>query len=142
MFRVVVAGTDGSPSAERAVTEAIDLAKSQGARLHLVAAFGEGAHMEPIESSARVATVSLRDAAESVLARAARKAEGEGVDVDYAARGGAPADVIIDAALEHKADVIVVGSKGMARAQRFLLGSVPNKVSHHAPCSVMIVRTD
>ncbi len=39
------------------------------------------------------------------------------------------------------ADLIVVGNKGMTGAKRFLLGSVPNKVSHHAPCSVMIIRT-
>jgi nucleotide-binding universal stress UspA family protein len=37
--------------------------------------------------------------------------------------------------------MIVVGSKGMHGGRRFLLGNVPNKVSHHAPCSVMIVRT-
>jgi nucleotide-binding universal stress UspA family protein len=39
------------------------------------------------------------------------------------------------------ADLIVVGNKGMTGARRFLLGNVPNKVSHHAPCSVLIVRT-
>ena len=39
------------------------------------------------------------------------------------------------------ADLIVVGNKGMTGAKRFLLGSVPNKVSHHAPCSVLIIRT-
>jgi nucleotide-binding universal stress UspA family protein len=39
------------------------------------------------------------------------------------------------------ADLLVVGNKGMTGAKRFLLGSVPNKISHHAPCSVYIVRT-
>ena len=42
---------------------------------------------------------------------------------------------------EESADLIVVGNKGMTGAKRFLLGSVPNKVSHHAPCSVLIIRT-
>ena len=42
---------------------------------------------------------------------------------------------------EQAADLIIVGNKGMTGAKRFLLGSVPNKVSHHAPCSVLIIRT-
>ena len=57
------------------------------------------------------------------------------------AREGDPADAILDVAEEEKADLIVVGNKGMTGAKRFLLGSVPNKISHHAPCSVLIVRT-
>ncbi len=47
----------------------------------------------------------------------------------------------VEVAEEVDADLIVVGNKGMTGARRFLLGSVPNKVSHHAPCSVFIART-
>ena len=64
-----------------------------------------------------------------------------GVEVETFAREGDPADAILDVAEERDADLIVVGNKGMTGARRFLLGSVPNKVSHHAPCSVLIVRT-
>ena len=64
-----------------------------------------------------------------------------GVEVETHAREGDPADAILDVAEEKDADLIVVGNKGMTGAKRFLLGSVPNKVSHHAPCSVMIIRT-
>ena len=60
---------------------------------------------------------------------------------DFLAREGDPADAILDVAEEEGADLIVVGNKGMTGAKRFLLGSVPNKVSHHAPCSVIIIRT-
>ena len=62
-------------------------------------------------------------------------------DVHTHAREGDPADAILDVAEEQGSDLIVVGNKGMSGAKRFLLGSVPNKVSHHAPCSVLIVRT-
>ena len=65
----------------------------------------------------------------------------EGLNVDRYAREGDPADAILDVAEETNADLIVVGNKGMTGAKRFLLGSVPNKVSHHAPCSVLIIRT-
>lgn len=143
MFRKLVVGTDGSARAERAVQEAIDLAKAQGARLHLVAVFGENErHWESIASSAKIESVNLRQVAESVLARSAAKAAEQGVEVDYAAREGEPADAILEVATEQEADLIIVGNKGMTGAGRFLQGSVPNKITHHADCSVLVVRTD
>lgn len=63
------------------------------------------------------------------------------MEVNIHARQGDPADAILDVAEEQNADVVIVGNRGMTGAKRFLLGSVPDKVSHHAPCSVLIVRT-
>ena len=77
-----------------------------------------------------------------MLTRSARHAEEQGVEVDWEARPGHPADVILDIASERGVDLIVVGNKGMTGARRYLLGGVSDKISHHAPCSVMIVRTD
>ncbi|WP_309233282.1 universal stress protein [Conexibacter sp. W3-3-2] len=57
------------------------------------------------------------------------------------AREGEAADAILRIADEQGADLIVVGNKGMTGAARFLLGSVPNKITHHAPCNVLVVRT-
>ena len=77
----------------------------------------------------------------ALLESARRDAEAAGVSrVETFARVGDAADAILDVAEEQAADLIVVGNKGMTGATRFLLGSVPNKVSHHAPCSVLIVR--
>ena len=82
---------------------------------------------------------------EDVLAllerRTRRGARGGVTEVETFARQGDAADAIVDVAEEQRCDLIVVGNKGMTGAKRFLLGSVPNKVSHHAPCSVLIVRT-
>lgn len=143
MFRKLVVGTDGSARAEQAVLEAIDLAKTQGAQLHLVAVFGKGErHWETIASSAKIDSMDLRTVAESVLARSAAKAKEQGVEVDYTAREGEPAEAILDVAAEQEADLIVVGNKGVTGASRFLQGSVPNKISHHSGCSVLVVRTD
>ena len=144
MFGSVLVGTDGSDRAERAVHAAVDLAKGQGARLVLVAAFREGeTHTEMISGSATVATGSLRTVAEQLLIRSARHAEEQGVtELDWEARPGHPADVILDIASERGVDLIVVGNKGMTGARRYFLGGVSDKVSHHSPCSVMIVRTD
>jgi nucleotide-binding universal stress UspA family protein len=143
VFASIVIGTDGSSRADRALDEAIDLAKSEGARLRIITAYSDSQPIRaPIRSSARAEMVDLRRVAEQVVSRAARKASARGVEVDYDAYEGDPADVILDAAREYGADLIVVGNKGMTGATRYLLGSVPNKVSHHAPCSVMVVRTD
>ena len=142
MFDLVLVGTDGSDRAEVAVKEAVVVAKGVGARLLLVAAFRESDAAEKIQSGATSLGGSLRDAAEQMLARSARHAEEAGVEVEWEARPGHPADVILDIAQERGAWLIVVGNKGMTGARRYLLGGVADKLSHHAPCNVMIVRTD
>jgi nucleotide-binding universal stress UspA family protein/GNAT superfamily N-acetyltransferase len=80
--------------------------------------------------------------AEEVLAKAARVARDEGLEAVTHARRNAPADALIAVSEELGADLLVVGNRGMSRASRFLLGSVANRVSHHPPCSILIVRTD
>ena len=85
--------------------------------------------------------INPREDVDGTLAEASEKAQEAGVDVQVHARQGDPADAILDVAEETNADLIIVGNKGMTGAKRFLLGSVPNKVSHHAPCSVLIIRT-
>jgi nucleotide-binding universal stress UspA family protein len=132
MFASMVVGTDGSDTAKEAVRQAADLAKQLGSKVHVVSAY------EPVPEG------RLREERSQVpddLAWMVHPREEEGVDVETHAREGDPADAILDVAEEEGVDLIVVGNKGMTGAKRFLLGSVPNKVSHHAPCSVMIIRT-
>jgi nucleotide-binding universal stress UspA family protein len=76
-----------------------------------------------------------------VLSDAADIAQEAGVDVNVHARQGDPSDVILDVAEELGADLVIVGNKGMTGAKRFMLGSVPDRISHHANCSVLIVHT-
>ena len=85
--------------------------------------------------------VGPREDVNATLEARGRHGEAAGVEAEPHPREGDPADAILDVAEEIGADLIVVGNKGMTGAKRFLLGSVPNKVSHHAPCSVYIVRT-
>jgi len=124
MFGSIVVGTDGSDTAKEAVRQAVELAKAVGAELLVVSAF-----------------VGASEDATPLLADAAATAAAAGVPVQTFPRPGDPADAILDVAEERDADLIVVGNKGMTGAKRFLLGSVPNRVSHHAPCSVLIIRT-
>ena len=74
--------------------------------------------------------------------RSARHAEEQGVEVDYEAAPATRRTCCWTWPPSATIDLIVVGNKGMTGARRYLLGGVPNKISHHAPCSVMIVRTD
>ena len=146
MFGSIVVGTDGSETANEAVRQATDLAKAVGARIHLVSAFEPVGNQRLREERTQVPDdmqwmVNEREDVEATLKEAAEEVEGAGVKVETFAREGDAADAILDVAEEQKADLIVVGNKGMTGAKRFLLGSVPNKVSHHAPCSVMIIRT-
>jgi nucleotide-binding universal stress UspA family protein len=137
----IVVGTDGSPSADVAVRRAAEIAKGIGSRLHLVTGYPDvPTYRETIRSSAKAESIDLREVAESVLARDSRVLEDEGIDVTTHAREGDPAEVIIDVAHEESADLIVVGARGLSGLQRFLLGSVSSKLSHHAPTSVMVVR--
>ncbi len=146
MFSSIVVGTDGSDTAHRAVAQAVDLASSHGARLEIVSAFEPVSRARMREERAAVPEemqwmVNAREEVEATLREASEQAELAGVAVETHARQGDPADAILDVAEERGADLIVVGNKGMTGAKRFLLGSVPNKVSHHAPCSVLIIRT-
>jgi nucleotide-binding universal stress UspA family protein len=142
MPRSIVVGTDGSKPAEEAVRQAIDLASREGARLHLVAAYPDPQVLrEKITGGATAQNVDLRGVAIAVLKRAEHHVRDKGVEVETHAREGDPADVIIQVANEQQADLIILGSSGLTGIKRFLLGSVSEKVSRHAPCSVMIVRS-
>jgi nucleotide-binding universal stress UspA family protein len=146
MFQSLVVGTDGSETAGEAVREAIELAKAVGANVNLVSAY-EPVSQQRLREEARQTPEDLqwmvnpREDVDATLREAAERVEDAGVEVTTYAREGDPADAILDVAEERGADLIVVGNKGMTGAKRFLLGSVPNKVSHHAPCSVLIIRT-
>jgi nucleotide-binding universal stress UspA family protein len=146
MFSSIVVGTDGSETAKEAVRQAAELAKTLGSSIHLVSAYEpvpegrlrEERHEVPEDLQWMV---NPREDVNATLEEADEHLKAAGVQVETYAREGDPADAILDVAEEQRADLIVVGNKGMTGAKRFLLGSVPNKVSHHAPCSVMIIRT-
>ena len=146
MFKSIVVGTDGSDTATQAVRQAVDLATAVGAQIEVVSAY-EPVPAQRLREERRETPEDLqwainpREDVDATLEAAAVLAREAGVEVSVYPRQGDPADAVLDVAEEREADLIVVGNKGMTGAKRFLLGSVPNKVSHHAPCSVLIIRT-
>lgn len=146
MFTRIVVGTDGSETAAEAVRQATDLAKLSGATLSIVSAYApvskKRSSAEQRDAPADIAyELGPREDINLVLDSAAAEAKKEGIEAQTHPVEGDPAEAILTVAEQTKADLIVVGNKGMAGARRFLLGSVPNKVAHHTPCSVIIVRT-
>jgi nucleotide-binding universal stress UspA family protein len=139
VFETVVVGADGSATAAEAVRVAIGLVKLTGGRLHIVTAYKPQQLRSPAgeEFSQSLSTV---DVADSVLADLASRARSGSVEVETHLKGGDPADAICEVATQVKADVIVVGNKGMTGVRR-VLGSVPNSVAHQAPCAVLIAFT-
>jgi nucleotide-binding universal stress UspA family protein len=146
VFTRIVVGTDGSDTAAEALRQAIDLASLTGATLSIVSAYAPVSKRriqgEQEGVPADIAhEIGPREDVNLVLDAAAATARAAGVEVRTHPVQDDPADAILNVAEEIKADLIVVGNKGMTGARRYLLGSVPNNVSHHAPCSVIIVRT-
>jgi nucleotide-binding universal stress UspA family protein len=144
MYRRIVVGTDGSETARRAVDEATQLAKTVGGELHIVSAYEplRGARVGGApERGAEVRAVGPDTNVQAVMDQAVAGARINGVEARSHAITGDPADALIQVALSEKAELIVVGSHGMHGVKR-VLGSVPNKVSHQARCTVLIVATD
>jgi nucleotide-binding universal stress UspA family protein len=140
----IVVGTDGSDTAQHAVAEAVRLATALDAQVHVVSAFEplRGAHVTGApEGAAKVWAPLPDDKVDAILSQAVARIRMAGLTVTPHAVREDPADALLGVAEKVSATMIVVGSKGMHGARRLALGNVPNKVSHHARCNVLIVAT-
>jgi nucleotide-binding universal stress UspA family protein len=145
-YRTVLAGTDGSPSSFRAVSAAASLAGATGATLVLACAY-----LPMRESERAVAADQLGDLAYKVggstpaddALRAAREhaVAAGATEVVLAAEQGDAVDVLISLSAKHRADLLVIGNRGLNSLAGRLLGSVPSQVTHRAACDVLIVHT-
>lgn len=148
MFRSIVVGTDGSSTADKAVDVAGEIGRLCGAQVHVVTAYRpvRSAVLAGVGAMGAVAAPAWlgddeRVAAEEVVRRAGERLSRSGVSANSVARLGEPADALLAIAEELHADLLVVGNRGMTGVRRYLLGSVADRVAHHAPCSVHIVHT-
>ncbi|HXN62423.1 MAG TPA: universal stress protein [Acidimicrobiales bacterium] len=144
MYKMIAVGTDGSETADRAVEAAADLARSWGSELHVITSFkASSPGLAQVTGAALVDTgvshAVVEEAARQVGARAI-DTWGSGLFAQAHAVHGDAVDAILDTAALLNADLIVVGSKGMRGARRYL-GSVPNSVAHGAHCAVLVVKT-
>ncbi|MFM8303108.1 MAG: universal stress protein [Actinomycetota bacterium] len=145
MFRTIVVGTDGSDGSALAVAGAAELARLTGATLHVATVGGATTSAmlgDPLAGAAAmtVAAEETREELADIVEQSAAPARAQGVTVVTHALIGSAAQALCDLATTVHADLLVVGNRGMQGGRR-LLGSVPNTVSHHAPCSVLIYET-
>jgi nucleotide-binding universal stress UspA family protein len=145
-YKNLVVGTDGSATAELAVRHAGQIAVNYGARLVVVTAYEP--HGDELVDKEREAPDDIKWALTDRVQAEEKARKGRTIAQEVGAKGvvaqaiaGSPPDVLLEAAADFGADVIVVGSKGLTGAARFMLGSVASTVSHHAPCDVLIVHT-
>jgi nucleotide-binding universal stress UspA family protein len=142
----IVVGTDGSATAELAVKHAGQLAMDHGARLVIVTAYEP--QDDPLVKQTEGVPDDIRWALTDRVQAEEKAVHGRQIANDLGVKGvvaqaiaGSPPDVLLEAANDFGADAIVVGSKGLTGAARFVLGSVASSVSHHAVCDVLIVHT-
>jgi nucleotide-binding universal stress UspA family protein len=144
MYRRIVVGTDGSATARRAVEHAAGLAALTDATLHVVHAYRLPESTIGAEFATAVSPAAWRqeaaDRAHEICTAAAAAAVSAGAKVEEHVVPGDAADALIDIAQQHDADLLVVGNRGMNGVRR-VLGSVPNTVSHHCPCNLLILHT-
>lgn len=116
----VLIGTDGSRTATRALDQGVAIAGA-------------------LQASVTVLSAGREHWALDVLAEAEARVEAAGVPVTTEHHDGDAAAVLVERAVDH--GLLVLGNRGMTGARRFLLGSVPNKVSHHVTADLLIVKT-
>jgi nucleotide-binding universal stress UspA family protein len=143
MVRTVAVGTDGSGTADKAVEFAIDFAARYEAKIVFISAYNPVSESR-LKREGREAPDDLQwminpaEDVDATLRDCEERAEERGLRWASEARQGDPAKILVELAESNGADVLVIGNKGM---ERRVLGSVPNSVSHNAPCSVLIVKT-
>jgi nucleotide-binding universal stress UspA family protein len=149
MYKQIVVGTDGSAGANVAVDAAIELARLTGATLHVVHAHKlMTAYYLAAATEVGVPAAGIMESNEALLAesqkicdRAVERATGAGVGAEAHCVAGDAADALLKVAEDADCDLLVVGNRGMTGMRRFVLGSVPNKLSHQCPASLLIVDT-
>jgi nucleotide-binding universal stress UspA family protein len=126
-IRTIVVGSDDSDAEATTLAVALGLGAILGAAVHVVGVYG---------------ILEQPEGAQAALARAADAARAQGLEAVTHVRRDDRAEALMAVAKEHDADLLVVSNAGMSVVTRPLVGSVANKVSHHMPCSVLIVWTE
>jgi len=144
LFSRILVGLDGSDYSLKALDLAIDLAKKYQSQLVLVHVVMRQIYaINPPEAGVLAGTAIVRELEEdgkAILAKGEGSVKVQGVPVETRLRQGVPAEELLRAAADEKADLIVLGSRGLSQVKAFFLGSVSDKVSHHARCPTLIVR--
>lgn len=146
MYRHILVGTDGSETATEAVRHAATLAAAADSRLTVLCVFNDpdaedlAATQDRLPEDLRWTVTGVAQAEERATT-GAQVARRVGADTRTRVERGHPADMILRVLETGDFDLVVVGSRGLSSPARFVLGNVPDAISHHAPCDVAIIHT-
>jgi len=138
LFSRILVPVDGSGYAENAVRHASDLARKYGSSVTLIHVVAT-----KVYAMAEVGVLISKDLekeGKEILRKSQELASSLGISANTKLASGVPAEEILRFADSEKFDLIVMGSRGLSEVKAFLLGSVSDKVSHHAKCPVLVVR--
>jgi nucleotide-binding universal stress UspA family protein len=136
----ILVPVDGSEGSQRAVVSAIGLAEATGARVTLLEVIEEQGPLPSFDEQPPPGKTREEWLGEERWGPIRELLVDTAVPWQRKVRQGYPAEVIVDVAGEDAVDLIVIGNRGMSGVGRFLVGSVSDRVVHHAPCSVMVVK--
>ncbi len=142
-FSKILVCVENSSCANRAILHACELAKKSDAKIFMIYVVynptaGRGLGISLIDRGAFVKM--FREHGEKVLKKASKIAAGRGVKTEQIMKEGNVANEIIKFAISEKIDLITIGSRGLSKLPRFVLGSVSTKIANYAPCAVLIVK--
>lgn len=141
LYKKILIATDGSEYTKNAVEHGIELAKNTGAKLHAIYVVDTAAFASiPMDAAWESMYELLRQEGDEATKYVADKAEAEGLEVERSTVEGHPADEIIKYAEKNGANLIVMGTLGKSGLDRFLLGSVAEKVVRTSKIPVLVVR--
>ncbi len=143
MYSHLLVPLDGSERAERAVTVAERIARSNGSRITLLQVISLPLPIGAPYDTAALSAYSIEQSeaeASNYLTRVAGWPLLSGVQVETAVVTGAPALAILDVAREKGTDLIVIGSHGRTGASRWVLGSVAEHIARQSPVPVLLLR--
>lgn len=137
-FRRILVGYDGSSSAEKALEAALAMASSLGSTVDVlsVVQLPEPATLPDLHAMLDGA----REHYEKELRRIAQAANGNGIRLETDVAVGHPAEQIIQRAAQIRADLIVIGHRGVSKFEKLILGSVSERVLAYAHCPVLVTR--
>jgi nucleotide-binding universal stress UspA family protein len=139
MYERILLPTDGSTATERAVEHAVDLARKYDATIHALYVIDAGMYSS-LEAGADIVIDALEDEGEAAVESVERAAAEAGVEVETTVTSGTAHQTILDYAEEADVDLIVMGTHGRTGLNRYLLGSVTERVVRTAEVPVLTVR--
>lgn len=139
MYDTILVATDGSGSANRAVTHALEQAEQHGAEVHAIYVVDTDRYAEPALSSAELETIEIEEWGQQQLGEVVERGEQLGIEVDTQCCHGKPYKEIINYGDDIDADLVVLGYQGHSHTQTDQIGSVTDRVVQNVGRPVLVV---